>query len=212
MEQGVAPVRSRREATRQSRARLLAAALAILDEQGEKGLTTTAVTRRAGLAQSSFYVHFADMGTLLRELVAEQWAARRAASRAARRAAGAAPDSTVADVVRASFRSTVTRAAAHPALLRLVLRSRLDAESPLGAATRAKDARTRGRIVARLEATGTPARTAAERRRAQMVADGLNAATEALVLGHVDGRYRDIEEILDVLVALAAVDVPSTDR
>ena len=103
---------SRRESTRRTRARLLEAALAILDEQGEKGLTTTAVTRRAGLAQSGFYVHFADMGELLRELVAEVWTERRHASSVARRAARADPDHSVADVVRESFRSTVTRSAA----------------------------------------------------------------------------------------------------
>jgi AcrR family transcriptional regulator len=201
----------RREATRQTRERLLAAALAILDEEGEKGLTTTAVTRRAGLAQSGFYAHFPDMGTLVRELVAEQWAERRAASREARRAAATA-DHTVADVVRASFRSTVTRAAAHPALLRMVVRSRLDPDSPLGRATRAKDARSRQRVVGRLAATGTPVSTAAERRRAQMVADGLTAVTEALVLGHLDGRYRDIEEIIDVLVAFAEAGAPVNAR
>jgi TetR/AcrR family transcriptional regulator, fatty acid biosynthesis regulator len=198
-----APV-SRREATRQTRERLLHAALAILDETGEKGLTTTAVTRRAGLAQSGFYVHFADMGALMHELVTEQWAERREASRRARKAAGARADATVADVVRASFRSTVTRAAAHPALLRLVLRSRLDPDSRLGEATRAKDARSRQRIVERLASTGTPVGTATERRRAEMVADGLIAVTEALVLGHIDGRYRDVEEIVDVLVAFTA--------
>jgi AcrR family transcriptional regulator len=203
-----APAVSRREATRRTRDRLLAAALAILDEEGEKGLTTTAVTRRAGLAQSGFYAHFADMGTLVRELVAEQWAERRAASQAARRSARSTADSTVADVMRASFRSTVTRAAAHPALLRMVLRSRFDPDSPLGEATRAKDARSRRRIVARLAATGTPVGTAAQRRRAHMVADGLTAVTEALVLGHLDGRYRDVEKILDVLVAFAAATDP----
>jgi TetR/AcrR family transcriptional regulator, fatty acid biosynthesis regulator len=220
---------SRREATRRTRGRLLDAALAILDEQGEKGLTTTAVTRRAGLAQSGFYVHFADMGALLRELVAEVWTERRHASAAARRAARADPDHGVADVVRESFRSTVTQSAAHPALLRLVLRSRLDPDSELGAMARAKADVSRARIAARLvprrplpdsadagaradtsdaDATdvgpATVARHARHARQADMVADGLAAVTEALVLGHLDGRYPDIDEILDVLVAFSS--------
>jgi AcrR family transcriptional regulator len=203
---------SRREATRRTRGRLLDAALAILDEQGEKGLTTTAVTRRAGLAQSGFYVHFADMGALLRELVAEVWTERRHASSAARRAARADPDHGVADVVRESFRSTVTQSAAHPALLRLVLRSRLDPDSELGTMARAKADVSRARIAARLAAPGAPADsdsdadTAADTRARQtdMVADGLAAVTEALVLGHLAGRYPDIDEILDVLVAFSS--------
>ena len=221
---------SRRESTRRTRARLLDAALAILDEQGEKGLTTTAVTRRAGLAQSGFYVHFADMGELLRELVAEVWTERRHASSAARRAARADPDHSVADVVRESFRSTVTRSAAHPALLRLVLRSRLDPDSELGTMARAKADVSRRRIAARLAAapdasgdagastrgktgggaaieTEADAETETDARHARqtdMVADGLAAVTEALVLGHLDGRYPDIDEILDVLVAFSS--------
>ena len=201
---------SRRESTRRTRARLLDAALAILDEQGEKGLTTTAVTRRAGLAQSGFYVHFADMGELLHELVAEVWTERRHASAAARRAARADPDHSVADVVRESFRSTVTQSAAHPALLRLVLRSRLDPDSELGAMARAKADVSRRRIAARLAATRLAApgddsdADAPHVRQADMVADGLAAVTEALVLGHLDGRYPDIDEILDVLVAFSS--------
>ena len=215
---------SRRESTRRTRARLLDAALAILDEQGEKGLTTTAVTRRAGLAQSGFYVHFADMGELLRELVADVWTERRHASSAARRAARSDPDHSVADVVRESFRSTVTQSAAHPALLRLVLRSRLDPDSELGTMARAKADVSRRRIAARLEAapdaggdagsvarsdtggdTGVDTEAVARRaRQTDMVADGLAAVTEALVLGHLDGRYPDIDEILDVLVAFSS--------
>jgi len=196
---------SRRESTRRTRARLLDAALAILDEQGEKGLTTTAVTRRAGLAQSGFYVHFADMGELLHELVAEVWTERRHASAAARRAARADPDHSVADVVRESFRSTVTQSAAHPALLRLVLRSRLDPDSELGAMARAKADVSRRRIAARLAAPGADSDADAPHvRQADMVADGLAAVTEALVLGHLDGRYPDIDEILDVLVAFSS--------
>lgn len=222
---------SRRESTRRTRARLLDAALAILDEQGEKGLTTTAVTRRAGLAQSGFYVHFADMGELLRELVAEVWTERRHASSAARRAAQADPDHSVADVVRESFRSTVTQSAAHPALLRLVLRSRLDPDSELGTMARAKADVSRRRIAARLKApdaggdAGAGARsdtggdadieTSADARPARqtdMVADGLTAVTEALVLGHLDGRYPDIDEILDVLVAFSSTGAALGDR
>jgi hypothetical protein len=41
-----------------------------------------------------------------------------------------------------------------------------------------------------------------------MAAEGLGAVTDALVLGHLEGRYPDVEEILDVLVAFAEVGRP----
>ena len=52
-----------------TRRRLLDAALEILDQDGLAAMTTIRVTRLAGLSQSSFYVHFADMDDLLHNLV-----------------------------------------------------------------------------------------------------------------------------------------------
>jgi hypothetical protein len=39
-----------------------------------------------------------------------------------------------------------------------------------------------------------------ERRRLEMIADVHVAAVEALALGHLNGRYADLEEIVDMLV------------
>src|SRR5690606_7427064 len=62
---------TRSEAKDLTRRRLLRAALEILDKEGEAGLTTVAVAKAAGIAQSSFYVHFKDMQDLLRALADE---------------------------------------------------------------------------------------------------------------------------------------------
>jgi DNA-binding transcriptional regulator YbjK len=55
----------RAQAREQTRQRLLEAALAILESAGEAALTTTAITRRAGISQSGFYNYFADMEDML---------------------------------------------------------------------------------------------------------------------------------------------------
>ncbi len=72
--------------------------------------------------------------------------------------------------------------------------------SPLGESSRKLAGNTRGDIVGELVDRGYPARTADERRRLEMIADIHIAATEALALGHLSGRYPDVEELADMLV------------
>jgi hypothetical protein len=61
-------------------------------------------------------------------------------------------------------------------------------------------------------ATGKiPMATEPDRRRASLIADGLIAARDAMLIGHLDGRYPDVEEILDALM-LFALGVPSAAR
>jgi AcrR family transcriptional regulator len=192
---------SRKLAKEQTRQRLLDAALAVLDEQGEDGLTTTEITRRAGTAQSTFYVHFADMDDLLRALVAQLWASGRAATRRTHARVERSP--SVTEAVRAMFRRTEQLLSAHPAVLRLVLRSRLDPSSPLGELTRAELETSRRNLTAALAASGAPHATPKERRQLAMQVDGIFALLETYALGLIDGRYDDLEEVIDVLVGFA---------
>ncbi|HET6951699.1 MAG TPA: TetR/AcrR family transcriptional regulator [Acidimicrobiales bacterium] len=192
---------TRREAKERTRQALLDAALAVLDEQGEPGLTTTAVTQRAGIAQSSFYVHFADMDELLRHLVDQLWDERRTATYQAGVASRRHGDPPAA-AVRELFRATVTRLVAHPEVLRLVMRRRLD-PGPLGDRLRAQLDTSRANLARGLAAGGAPDATREDRRRLAMRADGLIAMVDALALGHLDGRYPDVDEILDVLVSVS---------
>lgn len=61
----------------------------------------------------------------------------------------------------------------------------------------------RDQLVADLAAAGFDDRTPADRRRLQMIADGIMGMTAELVLGHLDGRYRNLEEMIDVLLAFS---------
>jgi TetR/AcrR family transcriptional regulator, fatty acid biosynthesis regulator len=194
------PLTSRQIAKEQTRQRLLDAALDILDRDGEAGLTTTRVAQRAGVAQPTFYVHFEDMDDLLRTLVHRLWAERRTEARPTRDTVRRA---TTQAAIRALFRTTVASLVAHPAVLRLVVRSRLDPSSPLGDDTRAEYELTVANLSATLAATGVPHTTPEDRRRLRMRADALMAAVETLALGHIEGRYDDIEDVLDVLMGVA---------
>jgi AcrR family transcriptional regulator len=193
---------SRREAKDLTRRRLLASALRILDTEGEAGLSTGNVCRNAGIAQSTFYVHFRNMQDLLQELAEE--AGRRVGPvvREARRRSTAEPHS--AERLREAFRVPLEAMCGHPEFFRLSVRTRLDRNSPLGEAARARAAETRARLAEDLVAAGLPAATDQQRLRLEMVADGVTALTESMALGHLDGRYPDLEECVDVLVAFFA--------
>ena len=198
----------RAQAREQTRQRLLEAALAILESGGEAALTTTAITRQAGLSQSGFYNYFADMEDLLCHLIQHVEQERRTAADAARRAARSGG---VNDAMRESFRETVTATAAHPNLYRLLLRSRLDPASRVGAEARRQLATTHANFLRGLARGHIPMATEQDLRRASLIADGLIAARDAMLIGHLDGRYPDIEEILDALM-LFALGVPSAAR
>ncbi|HZU71381.1 MAG TPA: TetR/AcrR family transcriptional regulator [Acidimicrobiales bacterium] len=188
---------SRKEAKAITRRRLLDSALTILDEEGVGALTTTAVTKRAGIAQSSFYVHFKDVNDLLRSLIEELEAERGKQTRAARRAARR---SGKAEDLRDTFRIPLRDMLAHPQLFRLMLASRHDQSSPLGEWSRELARETRARLVDDLSAIGIKVDTPRRRRRLEMISDGLISLTETLALGHLEGLYPDVEEMVEVLL------------
>lgn len=187
---------ARAEAKARSRQRLLDAALAILDEGDVNDLTTVEITKRAGLAQSSFYVHFASIDQLLRDLIGEVWDARREISRRAREAAADAPTD---EYYRVRFTAHVQGLIEHPTVFRLLLRSRPDLTSIVGEDARRQQATSRQNLAAGLEELGAPAETDAERRRLKVIAAGLLAVNETIALGHLDGEFPDLDEVLEVL-------------
>ena len=189
---------TRREAKASTRARLLDAALEILDDEGEAGLTTTAVTRRAGVAQPTFYGHFADVDDLLGALIEEVAEKRRTETRRAR--SDARHGATGA--LRETFRIPLEDMLAHPKLFRLLVKSRFE-RSPLGDWSRSVLQASRTALVEDLTNAGMPARSASDRRKVRMVADGVIALTETLALGRLDGRYPDTDEVIDILIAFS---------
>jgi AcrR family transcriptional regulator len=198
---GARPLR-RVEAKELTRRRLLRAALQVLDERGEAGLSASAVSRAAGIAQSSFYVHFRGKDDLLSALGDEAVLHMRRALRDARRRSREEP--TDLERLRATFRLPLESIAAHPTLFRLGLRTRHEPASPLGEATRELLAGYRRDLFDDLVMLGYGSATPAERRRVEMIADGYIALTETLASGHLEGRYPDVEEIVDILVVFTA--------
>ncbi|HEX4812215.1 MAG TPA: TetR family transcriptional regulator [Nonomuraea sp.] len=192
---------SRSEAKDLTRRKLLRAALAILDEEGEAGLSTVKVARAAGIAQSSFYVHFKDMQELLLVLAQEGGERLRASMREARRKAREAPGDL--ERHRDTFRIPLDAICRHPELLRIQLRARHDPSSSLREFAVETAATYRRHHAADLAELGYTADDERDRRRLEMIAEGVNAATNALAMGHLEGRYPDLDECADILTALS---------
>ena len=190
---------SRREAKDLTRRRLLSAALRIIDAEGQAGLSTGRVAREAGIAQATFYVHFRNMDELLRTLGEEAGHQLDAALREVRRMSREAPDDP--EKLRATFRVPLERMLSHPELFRLFRRMRLNASSPIAQPVAEQVVRNRVHLVEDLVAAGFPYATERQRRRVEMIADGLIALTETMAVGHLEGRYSDLEQTVDVLVA-----------
>jgi TetR/AcrR family transcriptional regulator, fatty acid biosynthesis regulator len=177
----------------------MTSAMELLDEKGGSNLSVSAVARRAGMAQSSFYVHFDDLAALLRAVGDEMAVRRGVAVRAARRKVREQPEAVR---VRETFRIPLDEMLSNPDWYRAGLRVRYDPESPLGEVVREMLAKEREDLVEDLVLAGYRLEVPAGRRSAEMVADCLASMTEALAQGHIEGRYPDPEEILDVLVQI----------
>jgi AcrR family transcriptional regulator len=189
---------SRREAKELTRRRLLAAARKQILAGGEATVTASRVAHDAGVAGATFYEHFANRDDLLRAVSEALFDELRANLASRRREALEKPHDE--EMLRAEFRTPLEMLASNADLFRLALRVRHHAGSPLGDSSRRLAGNTRRDLVAELVARGYPAATEAERRRLEMVADIHIAATETLAIGHVSGRYPDLDELIDMLV------------
>jgi AcrR family transcriptional regulator len=170
----------------------------MLLSQGEEAISAIAVARAAGVANATFYEHFANRDDLLRILAEELFANLREELRGPRREALEAPTSE--EKLRRQFRVPLEVLVANPRLCRLALRSRHQPASALGESSLRLTGSTRRDLVQELIDRGYPASNPVERRRLEMIADINIAAVETLALGHLSGRYPDLEEIVDILV------------
>ncbi|HEY4025397.1 MAG TPA: TetR/AcrR family transcriptional regulator [Candidatus Dormibacteraeota bacterium] len=189
---------TRREAKQLTRWRLLDAARRLILTGGESELSASAVARLAGVGGATFYEHFRNKDHLLQALAGELFTGLREGLHQPRREALEEPASQ--ERIRQQFRVPVEMIAANPEVFRLSLRTRHQAGSALGRSSQQLNGNLRTDLVEELVERGYPNATLEERRRLEMVADIHIAATEALALGHVNGRYPDIEEIVDLLV------------
>jgi len=177
--------------------RLLEAARRLILDGGESRLTASSVARRAGIAGATFYEHFQNRDDLMLALSDELFAELREKLATQRMEALASPSDE--EKLRQEFRTPLEILVANPDLFRLALRAR-HVGSPIGDSSRRLTGSTRRDLVAELKARGYPSESRDERRRLDMIADIHIAATEALALGHLAGRYPDLNEVIDMLV------------
>ncbi len=184
-----------------TRERLIRAAVAIATEEGIGAVTTVNVCRRVGIAQSSYYTHFSSRDELLSAIGERSAATTRRATREARLRFGEHRDQAH---LRATVRAPLDLIKANPELFRLGMRVRGEPEStPLGAHARAMADANREELADDLMAMAGQADPAL-RRRYEMVADCIAAMVSTLGEGHVEGRYPDIEEVVDLLAIYTA--------
>jgi AcrR family transcriptional regulator len=189
------------DTTDSTRERLIRAAVEIANEDGLAAVTTVRVCRRVGIAQSSYYTHFASRDELLLAIGDRSAATTRRAAREARLRFGAHRDQVH---LRDTVRAPLELIAAHPELFRLGMRVRGEpASTPLGAHARAMADASRSELADDLMAMAGQDDPEL-RRRYEMVADCISAMVSTLGEGHVEGRYPDLEEVVDLLAIYTA--------
>lgn len=189
---------SREEAKFLTRRRLLDGALRLLAREGFAEITASRIAREAGIAQSSFYVHFANKDDLVRSLADELTAQLRRTLRDMRRVfVQEASQARMRDAYRAALEGL----AARPELYRLFIQEMYQPASPVGEYFRELKEDFRRDLVEDMAAVGEGARTVDAQRRIEMVADGIIALTETFALGYIAGRYRSLDDVIDILVA-----------
>lgn len=182
-----------------TRERLVDAAIEIVARDGASALTTVEVCRRVGIAQSSFYSHFATRDDLLSALAVVVAAQTSVPNRRARLAFEARRD---AGTHRELFRVPLQMISDAPELFRLHLIARAaPADTALGAQARQAQGSDRAQVTDHLmKVSGVD--DPGLRRRHEMAADCISAMLARLAEGHIDGRYPDLEEVVDLLVLL----------
>lgn len=199
-----APKLSRKEAKARTHENLITAVLDLVREGGLASLTTTKVTRRAGVAQSIFYDHFADMNDALTSAAESAATVVRGALSAERATIDVASPS---GGVRATFAAAIDGLVAEPVLSELLLRYRRDPVSPLGDCIRRILDEARSELIADMESLGLADRLP----QMELHADMYMAMALAAVEGILDGRFAEREACLDVLTRITAASL-AADR
>ena len=184
-----------------TRERLIRAAIDIVATEGLSALTTVSVCRRIGIAQSSYYTHFASRDELLQALGERSGLATRRTTRAARAQFGQHRDRVH---LRDTVRAPLELIRSYPEIFRLGRQARHEPPSTaLGAHARAMAAANRAELADDLmDLAGQ--HDPELRRRYEMVADCMEAMVTTLGEGHIEGRYPDLEEVIDLLAIYVA--------
>lgn len=184
-------VTPRKVSKERTRTKLIEATLQVLHEQGPAALTTGRIAQAAGLAQPTFYVHFADMEDALTQAAS---AVEERLLSSLRRYRSDLEITQPEETLRAVFRATIRALLMEPNLTQLYLRHRHDVDSPLGRRFREWTARGRRDLERDLKALG-------------VALPNLNAHAEAVVgmtlgvvEGLIDGRLTDRDQAIEALV------------
>jgi TetR/AcrR family transcriptional regulator, fatty acid biosynthesis regulator len=199
---------NRQEAKLVTRHRLLQAAMTVLLEHGPEGLTTGSVTRIVGVAQPTFYVHFADMDELLRELATDIVERLRKSLHEARAPMRGSTD-LVADS-RAAFRLSVRATVKHADLLRLFLAEQYRPKSTLGACARQLLAELSEEMVA--DVAELPFVMGLTRAQLRLAADALVGLIMQLGLALADKRETNEDAVVELLASTTVALLASLPR
>lgn len=183
-----------------TRRRLIEAATRLLGEKGLAGLSASAVARRAGVAQPTFYVHFTDKDDLLKTIASDKIGALRGALRTARERVRTGEG---AAAIRETFALSLSTMVEQPALFRLYQQQQHQPASPLGEQARQLFDELRADLSEDLAGLGLPHGTASEREQLDMIAESMIVQTQALGLAYLDGRYARLEDVVEVLTRFA---------
>jgi AcrR family transcriptional regulator len=194
---------TREESKAITRRRLLEAALELAAEGGED-ITPSAVARRAGVAQPTFYVHFRDRDDLWKAVGEARIGELREHLRRSRQAIDldALASGRAEDALRAAFRTSLEAIVDYPVLFRVYVRERLQPATELGRQCHDTWRVLRDALAEDLAVLDRHV----DRQRPEhfylVVADAITGMTEALGLGCIDGTYEDLDEMTEVLVRL----------
>jgi len=181
------PKRRPRGTKAQTRQRLLQAALDLLEQGGEAAVTTVRVTQGAGVAQSAFYQHFANVEECL-AVVAEQITSEIRAFVMSTRHKRFETATAEGDQLEASYRNMFKLASRQRSIQRLFLRYRSDRLALNGVMyrfARGLSADLADQLMARAVQAGCKA---PRRDWIGAVAENLVAASEAAIEAHLDRR------------------------
>src|SRR5262245_59128008 len=193
--------RPRRRGTKpQTRERLIGAALELLRAGGEAAVSTVSVTRAAGIVQSAFYQHFANVEECLATAAERVGRHLRDAVAGARREMYQAGRGAGEDLER-FYRGVLELASSQRPMVELFLRYRTDPLALGGAMHRlARDLRCdlARDLADQAQRTGLNALPPSW---VEAVADNLVGATLAAIEARLDGRGPGVEESARVLAA-----------
>lgn len=187
---------TRAEAKLVTRGRLLDAGLKVLCEEGYGALSASQVSRLAGIAQPTFYVHFKDKDDLVRALARERLGKLRGALREER---GRLVGALNIEGIRETFRIPIRAMIENEELYRLYVQERYQPASPFGEFARELHAEIHQDLVEDFARMGFPSKTAREKAELEMISEAVIAMAERLGLLYVDGHYTDFEQVVDLL-------------